>query len=198
MRTLVRKANEWDAPTMLKVYNSYVGENNCSPDVELPTIADFVQRIDRYTYSRGWMICEIEGETAGFCLLTENREDEEDMFSAEIQLYVKDSILRHGVGSSLYSLMLDVMNYGNKRKVIARIALPNDRAVAFHKAWGFEEKRLEPGAFTKCGKSYDVLVMEKKLSPVDPEARKPTKPFLIDGSDFEKARVKAGEFIKEI
>jgi L-amino acid N-acyltransferase YncA len=198
MRTLVRRTNEWDAPTMLKIYRTYVENSNSTPDEILPTIAEFVQKIDRYTYGWGWMISEIDGETAGFCLLTENSYDPENMFTADIQLFVNENMLRRGVGNSLYSMMLDVMEYGNKKTVYARIPLPNESAVSFHKHWGFTEKELIPAAMTKNGKAFDVLVMEKKLSPVDPQAKKPTKPFLIDSSDYEKARLKAGSLIKEI
>lgn len=198
MRTLVRRANEWDAPTMLKVYRPYVEGTNTTADEILPTIAEFVQKIDKYTYGWGWIMSEIDGETAGFCLLTENIYDPENMFTAEIQLFVKPELLRCGVGDSLYSMMLDIMNCGNKHKVYARIPLPNDAAVGFHRHWGFMEKEILTNGMVKNDVCYDVLVMEKELSPVNPEAVKPTKPFLIDSSDYEKARLKAGALIKEI
>ena len=50
----------------------------------------------------------------------------------------------------------------------------------------------------KNGVKYDVLVMEKILSPVNPEAVRPTKPYLIDSADYEKARLRAGALIKEL
>lgn len=198
MRTLVRRVNEWDAPSMLKVYKHYVGDTNIAPDTVLPTIAEFVQRIDKYTYGWGWVMGEIDGETTGFCLLTENTYEPANMFTAEIQLYVKPEYLRRGVGTSMYSLMFDMMRYGNKRKVYARIPLPNDAAVEFHKSWDFRKVEILEKAMEKNGKFYDVLVMEKELEPVDPNAERPTKPYLIESSDYEKARVKAGSLIKEL
>lgn len=197
MRTLVRRVNEWDAPTMLKIYAPYVESSICTPETELPTIAEFVQRIDCYTYGRGWVMSEINGETAGFCLLTENREAPDDYFTGELQLYVKEGFCRRGVGSSLYSLMLDIMSFGHKRKVYARIPLPNEAAVEFHQQFGFEKIKVISGAFRKFGCSHDVLLMEKTLSPQNPEAEKPVKPFLILSADYEAARIRAGALIKE-
>ena len=86
MRVLVRRVNEWDAPTMLKVYEPYIKSNATEDEVQ-PTIAEFVQRIDKYTYGTGWIISEIDGETGGFCLLTESRP--KDVFTNEIKLFVK-------------------------------------------------------------------------------------------------------------
>lgn len=197
MRTLVRRINEWDAPTMLKIYEPYVLGTHYTAEEHLPTIAEFVQRIDKYTYGRGFVMSEIDGETAGFCILTENRHDPEDLFTGEIQLFVKPEYLRRGVGSSLYSLMLDIMNFGNKRKVFAYIALPNPAAVAFHESRGFVPLKTEKEGLEKFGKKYDVLVMEKALSPIDPQAEKPIKPYLILTQDYEESRLKAGSLIKE-
>ncbi len=197
MRTLVRRINEWDAPTMLKILKPYVEKSNCIEDAVLPTTAQYVQKIDKYTYGRGWIMSEIDGKTAGFCLLTENRYAPEDLFSAEIEVYVGEDYLKRGVGSSLYSLMLDIMQYGNKREVYARIPLPNDIAVGFHKKWGFEEFDKEKEAFEKFGEKHDVLVMKKTLNPINCEVEVPTKPYLIKSADYEKARIKAGDLIKE-
>ncbi len=197
MRTLVRRINEWDAPTMLKVYKPYVDNSHCTKEEVLPSIAEYVQRIDKYTYGRGWVMSEIDGETVGFCLLTED-EDPNDFFNCTIELYVKEGFYRRGVGSSMYSLMIDIMQFGNKRGITAKIPLPNDEAVAFHKKWGFEEKEIIKDSFEKFGKSYDVLVMKKKLCPVDENAELPTKPYLIESRDYEASRIKAQELIKEV
>lgn len=193
MRVLVRRVNEWDAPTMLKVYEPYIKSNATEDEVQ-PTIAEFVQRIDKYTYGTGWIISEIDGETGGFCLLTESRP--KDVFTNEIKLFVKPGYKRRGVGASLYSLMLDMMEAGNKRAAIARIPLPNDEAVAFHQSFGFYEVCVEKCGMQKGGKAYDVLVMKKDLKPYDGKAEKPVKPFLIDAVDYERSRIRAASLVK--
>ena len=40
-------------------------------------------------------------------------------------------------------------------------------------------------------------IFRKKITAVEPNAMKVTKPFLIDSRDYEKARVFAGSMIKE-
>ncbi|MFI3325651.1 MAG: GNAT family N-acetyltransferase [Clostridia bacterium] len=198
MRTLVRRINEWDGPTMLKVYAPYVQNSHCTKEKELPLLKDYINTIDLYTYGLGWIMSEIDGETVGFCHLRHNDYDPSNLFGAMIELYVKQGFERRGVGSSLYSLMFDIMEFGNKKEVFAKIPLPNDEAIEFHKKWGFTKKEIIKDDFEKFGKTFDVLVMEKKLNPADPNAVKPIKPYLIESEDYEKSRLKAGEFIKEI
>lgn len=200
MRTLVRTVNEWDAPTMLKIYDNYIDTNTCA-DTTLPTIAEFVQRIDKYTYGFGWLLSEIDSETAGFCVLSENSYNPKDMFSAEINLWVKPSLMRRGVGDSLYHMMFGLMELGDKRKVYARINLPNNDAVEFHKHWGFNEVETVKGGFEKNGDKYDVLVMERDLVPSKPDAVKPIKPIIVKldkPSEFRKLQLEAGDLIKPI
>ena len=149
-RTAVRRvANEWDGPSMLKVYAPYIG-TPAAPEKELPALQDYVQRIDRYTYGLGWLLCEIDHQTAGFCHLSEDPSHPEDLFSVEIQLYVRRDLLRRGVGSALWSLMRDMMEMGNRRRVLCRVDRENQAALAFS---GYGVCPLAGGASPGAGKA---------------------------------------------
>lgn len=198
MQTLVRIVNEWDAPTMLKLYKHYIETNTCQDEV-LPTIAEFVQRIDKYTYGYGWLLAEVDHETAGFCYISENRYDPTNLFSAELQLWVNPKLKLRHVGSALIYMMIGIMQAGNKRELYARIPLPNDEAVGFFKKWGFTEVDTEKDAFEKFGEKYDVLVMHRNIFPEDPEAVRPMKPMIVKldkPSIFRKIQIEAGDIIK--
>ena len=87
-RVAVRRTNEWDGPSMLKIYTPYVEKTHYTPDTEVPTLAEYVQRIDTYTYGRMWILTEINNQTAGFCFLTDRDIPKDDLFSADAQLYI--------------------------------------------------------------------------------------------------------------
>ena len=76
-RTAVRRVNEWDGPSMLKVYTPYTG-TPATPEREAPDLQAYVRRIDRYTYGLGWLLCEIDHQTVGFCHLSEDPAAPED------------------------------------------------------------------------------------------------------------------------
>jgi len=188
MKVAVRRINEWDAPSMLKVYAPYIENTHYTPDTEVPKLSEYIQRIDTYTYGRGWIMTEVDGVTAGFCLLTDRDVVKGDWFTADIQLYVSPKYLRRGVGTSLYSLMLDIMHHANYRKVTAHINLPNDAAVAFHEKMGFKKVEEKDG----------VLRMERAIEPEDPNAERFTKPYLIDNHDYERIREHAATLVREV
>ena len=99
-RVAVRRTNEWDGPSMLKIYTPYVEKTHYTPDTEVPTLAEYVQRIDTYTYGRMWILTEINNQTAGFCFLTDRDIPKDDLFSADAQLYVSEKCLHSGVGGA--------------------------------------------------------------------------------------------------
>lgn len=171
---------------MLKIYAPYVENTNCTPDTAVPTLPEYIQRIDRYTYGRGWIMTEIDSASAGFCLLTDRDVEKGDWFTADIQLYVAPEYQRRGVGTSLYDLMLAIMHHANYRRVTAHIALPNDAAIAFHKKMGFSPVREEDG----------MLLMARDIEPENAGAERFTKPYLIENADYERAREHAATLVR--
>lgn len=189
MRTAVRRANEWDGPSMLKIYDRYAG-TTATPEKETPDLQAYVQRIDRYTYGLGWLLCEIDHQTVGFCHLSEDPSSPEDLFSVEFQLYVKPGLLRRGIGKALWTLMRDMMEMGNRRRVLVRVNRENREALEFFQAMGFAplegEMPVEDG---------ETLWLVYQLAPWDQEASKPIKPYLVEADDYERAREKAAQLV---
>ena len=185
VRVAVRRINEWDVPSMLKVYAPYTG-TIFAPEAEPPELQSYIQRIDRYTYGLGWLLCELNCQTAGFCHLMENRFSPQDLFSVEFQLYVKPDLQRRGIGRALWSLMRDMMEVGSRREVFARVHPENTGALAFFQAMGFQRQEPQEGA----------IPLRYALNPADPQAERPTKPYLIDKFDYEAARERAAALVR--
>ncbi len=187
-RTAVRRVNEWDGPSMLKVYTPYTG-TTAAPEREAPDLQAYVRRIDRYTYGLGWLLCEIDHQTVGFCHLSEDPAAPEDLFTVEFQLYVKQGMCRRHIGTALWELMRDMLEMGNRRRVVCRVHRENQAALAFFRAMGFvplEEKLPE---------EPEKLWLAYHLRPWDPAAPKPTKPYLVEAADYEAAREKAAALV---
>lgn len=192
-KVAVRRINEWDAPAVLKIYAPYVEAGLSPAEKAPPVLQQLIERIDRYSYGSGWIMCEINSTPAGFCYLTEypmNEEiplDLESLFISELQIYVKPEYQRRGVGAALMSLITSIMQYGNKRKIYARIPLADNEAILFFEKMGFVKSEEKDGLF----------IMQKKLKPVDSSAKMPTKPYLIENEDYESAREYAATLVKQ-
>ena len=187
-RTAVRRVNEWDGPSMLKVYTPYTG-TTAAPEREPPDLQAYVRRIDRYPYGLGWLLWEIDHQTVGSCHLSEDPAAPEDLFTVEFQLYVKQGMCRRHIGTALWELMRDMLEMGNRRRVVCRVHRENQAALAFFRAMGFvplEEKLPE---------EPEKLWLAYHLRPWDPAAPKPTKPYLVEAADYEAAREKAAALV---
>lgn len=187
-RTAVRRVNEWDGPSMLKVYTPYTGTPAAS-EGEAPDLQAYVRRIDRYTYGLGWLLCEIDHQTVGFCHLSEDPAAPEDLFTVEFQLYVKQGMCRRHIGAALWELMRDMLEMGNRRRVVCRVHRENQAALAFFQAMGFVPLEGEPP------EEPEKLWLAYHLRPWDPAAPKPTKPYLVEAADYEAAREKAAALV---
>lgn len=187
-RTAVRRVNEWDGPSMLKVYTPYTGTTAAS-EGEAPDLQAYVRRIDRYTYGLGWLLCEIDHQTVGFCHLSEDPAAPEDLFTVEFQLYVKQGMCRRHIGTALWELMRDMLEMGNRRRVVCRVHRENQAALAFFQAMGFVPLEGEPP------EEPEKLWLAYHLRPWDPAAPKPTKPYLVEAADYEAAREKAAALV---
>ena len=187
-RTAVRRVNEWDGPSMLKVYSPYTG-THMAPEQEPPGLQEYVQRIDRYTYGLGWLLCEIDHQTVGFCHLSEDPSQPEDLFSVEFQLYVKQGLSRRRIGTALWQLMREMMEMGNRRRVLCRVDRENQAALGFFTAMGFVPLAGDPPEEPE--KAWLVY----QLAPWDPQAAKPTKPYLVEAEDYEAARERAAGLV---
>ncbi len=186
-KVAVRRINEWDGPSMLKIYAPYTGTFH-APEPAPPELQDYIARIDTYTYGLGWLLCEIDSTPAGFCHLTEDRNDPKNLFSVEFQLYVKPEFQRRGVGTALWTLMRDMMELGSRRQVLARVDSRNEEALAFFHAMGFS-----PAEETAEG----TRLLRYALTPLDPGAERPIKPYLLENVDYEAARERAAKLVKE-
>lgn len=187
-RTAVRRVNEWDGPSMLKVYTPYTG-TTAAPEGGAPDLQAYVRRIDRYTYGLGWLLCEIDHQTVGFCHLSEDPAAPEDLFTVEFQLYVKQGMCRRHIGTALWELMRDMLEMGNRRRVVCRVHRENQAALAFFQAMGFVPLEGEPP------EEPEKLWLAYHLRPWDPAAPKPTKPYLVEAADYEAAREKAAALV---
>lgn len=170
---------------MLKIYANYVGTDK-APEAELPELQSYIQRIDKYTYGLGWLLCEIDSIPAGFCHLTEDRTDPKNLFSVEFQLYVKPEFLRRGVATALWTLMRDMMELGSRRLVTSYVAETNTDALAFFEKMGFSRAETTDGMVKLC----------YHLTPAEEDPMRPTKPYLIDNQDYEHARERAALLVK--
>ncbi|MCF2150552.1 GNAT family N-acetyltransferase [Desmonostoc muscorum LEGE 12446] len=66
MKATIRLADENDASKILEIYAPIVQETTISFELEPPSKTEFQNRIKSYQQQMPWLVCEINGELAGY------------------------------------------------------------------------------------------------------------------------------------
>ena len=197
MNVCVRRVNEWDAPAMLKIYTEAIEQGLFTHESEPPALWEYIRRVDRYTYSRGWTLADVDGRCAGFAVARECLDFPDDPYALDVEVYVASNMRGRGVGSAVVGLIRDLAELGNRRILRARMPESNTAAIACFKACGFVELRRDEAFHLRNGEAEAWVVLEQKLSPADLNPKRPTKPYLVPSEDYEAARLARAGQVRE-
>ena len=172
----VRPAEEADAPAMLALYAPYVEQTTVSSEYEAPSLAEFLGRMRTYTHQLPWLLCEIDGELAGYGYASPHRTRAGYQWSAETSIYVAQAFHRRGVARALYSALFELLAAQGYYNSFVGITSPYERSIKFHSAMGFVISGSYQDSMFKFGLWRDVIWMAKSLRPHD-TAPSPTIPY---------------------
>ncbi|HYC40379.1 MAG TPA: GNAT family N-acetyltransferase [Chitinophagaceae bacterium] len=134
---MIRVANQGDAEGMLAIYAPYVRNTSITFETDVPTTAQFAERISNYLENYPWLVCEKDGAIAGYAYACRYRERTAYQWSAECSVYIHDDYRRSGIAQSLYAALFRILKRQGLRNVYAVINLPNSESVRFHEKCGF-------------------------------------------------------------
>nr|WP_293843219.1 GNAT family N-acetyltransferase [uncultured Arsenicibacter sp.] len=177
MEAYIRFVTPSDYASVLAIYEPYITGTAITFEYDVPSLAAFSERIraisDRYPF----LVCELDGEIAGYAYATKFRDRAAYGWSVETTVYIHPNAHRRGVASGLYTTLLALLHHQGAVNVYAAITLPNDASVALHKAFGFEEV----GVFNGVGYKFDSWHSTQFLAKVlQPHAVPPPAPVLIE------------------
>ena len=169
----IRLATPQDAVRALCVYAPYVRGTAVSFEYDVPTVAEFSERI-RAILERGdpFVVAEEGSAVVGYASLRPFVGREAYRHNAETTIYRHMGARGRGVGRALYRALEDEARARDILALEACIGVPRepddpyltDASVRFHSAMGYREV----GRFEACGRKfdrwYDMVWMEKRLA----------------------------------
>ena len=161
---MIREAMATDIPGMLAIYEYYVKETGVSFEYEVPTTEEFTRRLEEHKEMYPWLVWEEKGEILGYAYAGRAFERAAYSWNAEISCYIKEK--GKGMGKKLYRIIEEILLRQGVRKVYAVVTSANEPSVAFHKAVGYKEVLTYKDVGFKLGQWYDVIWLEKQLSPL--------------------------------
>ncbi len=190
--TTIRLVTETDAPALVAIYAPYVHETAISFELEPPDEAEMRARISKVLPTFPWLVCEHDGQIAGYAYGSKYRERPAYQWSVEVTVYVQRSLHRSGVGRALYTSLFAALRLQGFVSAFAGIALPNDASIGVHRALGFEPIGVYRTVGYKLGKWHDVAWMGLALQ-TPPAAPTPPQPLAaVMGSTAWQAALDAG------
>ncbi|WP_265460050.1 GNAT family N-acetyltransferase [Enterococcus sp. HY326] len=176
MELTIRIATPADAEKIVAIYEYYVKETPITFEYEVPSVAEFSQRIattlERYPY----LVAEIDGEIIGYAYAGVYKGRVAYDWTVEVTVYVSHKTNVKGVGTALYEGLETYLLQQHVVNLTACITGGNQRSVGFHEKFGYQEVANFHHVGYKFDQWHDVLWMQKVLTEV-PTVPAPFVPF---------------------
>ncbi len=153
----IRSATAGDAQAICGIYNPHIRNTIVSfEEIEVP-IPEMAERIAGVTQNFPWLVAEENGALLGYAyaaFFTDRSAYRHSVFST---IYVHDKAQRRGIGTALYSALLERLRAApHVHAVLGGIALPNAASVALHEKCGFKKVAHLSEVGFKFGQWIDV------------------------------------------
>ena len=164
----IRKATEKDAESLVKIYAPYVEKTAITFEYEVPSVAEFRERIRNTLKKYPYLVAEQKGEILGYAYVGPFHDRPAYDWAVETSIYVDHNKKNMGIGRKLHDALEEVLKERGFLNMNACIAYPEvedeyltRNSVEFHSHLGYELI----GEFHKCGykfhRWYNMVWMEK-------------------------------------
>lgn len=163
MTPIIRFATQDDAAAILAVYAPYVVSTGATFEVTVPRVYDLKRRIASIGASTPFLVCEMDGEVAGYAYAAGEKTYAAYAWNAYVYVYIDSKYQRCNIASALYLAVISLLRAQGYRKVLARVSSADENSEKFHSAFGFTKVGTLRNAGYKNGRWYDESLFEKSL-----------------------------------
>jgi L-amino acid N-acyltransferase YncA len=173
MTAQIRLAGDRDAESIAAIYRPHVETSAVSFEAIPPDAREMALRIRETIASHPWLVCDIDGQVAGYAYATRHRIRAAYQWSVDTSVYVGGPYVRRGIGRGLYASLFRILAAQGFFNAYAGIALPNVASVALHESVGFKPIGVYRRVGYKVGAWHDVgwwqLVLKAhEAAPAEP------------------------------
>lgn len=152
---MLRPATPADAAAIAAIYNHYILHTVVTFEEEAVTVAEIAQRITEVLGAgRPWFVWEEDGRILGYSYASGWKSRCSYRFSLETTVYLDKDATRRGLGTKLYTALIDALRNTKTHALIGGVALPNAGSVALHEKLGFQKI----GHFKEVGWKFDQWI----------------------------------------
>lgn len=171
----IRQATVEDAPRLLEIYTPYVINTPITFEYDVPSVEEFAGRIAHYTEVFPWLVCEVDGEIAGYAYASRYRESAAYQWCCEYSVYLDPRFHRRGIGRALYTALTSLLILQGYTMAYAGVTIPNAASITLHESIGFKSNGVFHHAGYKLGCWHDVEFLEMPLAAFSDRPQQPLK-----------------------
>jgi L-amino acid N-acyltransferase YncA len=176
----IRVAIASDAKEIRDIYAPNIIHTAYTFETEVPSVAEFEQRIKKYTEKFPWLVCLVNGKIAGYVYATSHRDREAYQWTCESSVYIHDDFKGKGIGKRLYAVLFELLKQEGYKTIYAGITLPNDASVLLHEKCGFKHFATYENVGYKLGAWQKVGWWKLQINDYD---QKPSPPLKFSEMD---------------
>lgn len=163
MEKHIRIATDKDIPAILNIYKPYVEETAITFEYAVPSFDEFTKRFHTITKQYPWLVCEIDGQIAGYAYAAPVFERIAYQWNAELSIYLSPAYHQRKIGTALYYCLFDLLELQGYYKLLSLITSANSVSIHLHQVLGFQEFAVFQNTGYKFNQWHDVTWMEKDL-----------------------------------
>ena len=164
MKKRIRSIEFSDAQAVCDIYAPFVTASATSFEAIPPDSIEIQRRIAEITPKHPWIVFEGNQSVLGFAYASTHRTRQAYQWSADVSVYIHESVRKCGVGRALYTALLDLLRRQGYFNAYAGITLPNPASVGLHEALGFTTIGVYSRVGFKFGSWHDVVWLQLRLS----------------------------------
>jgi phosphinothricin acetyltransferase len=155
--TAIRAAAATDGAALAKIYNHYVVNTVVTFEEAPVSAADMSARVDEVNTARlPWLVAQSPAGVTGFAYASAWKGRCAYRYSVESTVYLEPAAAGRGLGTALYSALLERLRELGCHAVIGGIALPNEASIALHEKLGMRKVAHFAEVGFKFGRWVDV------------------------------------------
>ena len=139
MNPIIRLAVRNDVPGILEIYAPFILHTAVTFEETVPDEDSFWDRIQLIMTELPFLICEIDGQVAGYAYASGYRSRASYRWTKEVSVYVHPDFHRKKVAEALYTSLNEIVRYQGIADLLAIITMPNEPSVAFHEYLGYQK-----------------------------------------------------------
>jgi len=148
---MIRPVELSDCKAITDIYNYYI-ETTVITFEEVPmTVPEMQNRINGIRELFPYLVYEENGEILGYAYVDAFHSRSAYRFTLENSIYLRNGRQGKGMGKALLNALLNEVKKRNAHSIMAKIALPNERSVKLHEAFGFKNV----GTLKEVGRKFD-------------------------------------------